>query len=252
MKYIFIAFLIIVLSIAFPIDVNAFQDINEIGQISDDNSMSLHETLKQKYIEGNWKFMSLVFGCLILGIAIILSKILTLNQYTSTTKRVLASLEKNLKSNSIDQVKDGLRQDKSKLAFLFLEGLGWYDRGLNKVEERLISSGSVLVGEMQKGLSWVSLFIAIAPMLGFMGTVFGMISAFDSIASLSATQGMSPSVVAGGIKVALITTVAGLAVAIILLLFYNYLTNKIDLIQNEMEDASSTFMDLLVHYRNLC
>jgi biopolymer transport protein ExbB len=119
------------------------------------------------------------------------------------------------------------------------------DQGIDIVEKSVISYGSVQMGLLEKGLSWISLFIAIAPMLGFMGTVIGMIQAFDKIQIAGDVQ---PSLVAGGIKVALITTVSGLVVAIILQLFYNYIVSKIDSIVNKMEDASISMIDLLVKH----
>ena len=132
------------------------------------------------------------------------------------------------------------------MASIFYQGLIRMDQGVENVEKAVTSYGSVQMAQLEKGLSWISLFIGIAPMLGFLGTVIGLIQAFDAI---EVAGDISPNLVAGGMKVALITTVGGLVVAIILQLFYNYLISKIDTIVAQMEDASISFVDLLVKYQ---
>ncbi|WKN33595.1 MotA/TolQ/ExbB proton channel family protein [Porifericola rhodea] len=207
---------------------------------------SFHQAVKQKFIEGDWKFMSPVLLCLILGLAIAIERIITLNMATTNTKKLLAKVEDALNSGGVEAAKDVTKNTRGPVASIFTQGLMRMSEGIDMVEKSIISYGSVEMGRLEKGLVWISLFIAIAPMLGFMGTVIGMIGAFDAI---EAAGDISPSLVAGGIKVALLTTVAGLIVAIILQLFYNYCVSKIDSLVNSMEDASIALVDLLVKHK---
>ena len=152
-------------------------------------------------------------------------------------------LEEALNSGGVDAAKEVCRTTRGPVASIFYQGLDRMDHGIDVVEKSVISYGGVQAGLLEKGLSWISLFIALAPMLGFLGTVIGMIGAFDAI---EAAGDISPSLVAGGIKVALLTTVFGLIVAIILQIFYNYIVAKVDSIVNDMENASISLVDLLV------
>lgn len=206
---------------------------------------SLHSQLKQKFIEGGPTFMSFVLIALILGLAFAIERVLYLNLATSNTKKLLANVEEALQSGGVEAAKEVCRKTRGPVASIFYQGLDRFDHGIDVVEKSIISYGGVQAGLLEKGLSWIALFIALAPMLGFMGTVIGMISAFDAI---EVAGDISPSLVAGGIKVALITTVSGLLVAIILQIFYNYCVSKIDSIINNMEDASISFLDLLVKH----
>jgi biopolymer transport protein ExbB len=199
--------------------------------------------MKQKFIEGGPTFMSFVLVALILGLAFSIERVLYLNLATSNTKKLLAKVEEALDSGGVEAAKEVCRSTRGPVASIFYQGLDRADHGLDVVEKSIISYGSVQAGLLEKGLSWIALFIALAPMLGFMGTVIGMIGAFDAI---QIAGDISPSLVAGGIKVALITTVTGLVVAIILQIFYNYCLAKIDNIINNMEDASISLIDLLV------
>jgi biopolymer transport protein ExbB len=165
---------------------------------------------------------------------------------TTNTKKLLAKIEDALSSGGVEEAKEITRNTKGPVASIFTQGLMRYSEGIEMVEKSIVSYGSVEMGRLEKGLVWISLFISLAPMLGFMGTVIGMIFAFDTI---EAAGDISPSIVAGGIKIALLTTVAGLIVAIILQLFYNYLVAKIDSLVNDMEDASISFVDLVVKYK---
>jgi len=200
------------------------------------------QILKEKFIEGDWKFMSLVLICLILGLAFCIERIITLNIATTNTDKLLANVDQRLAENDMDGAMDVLRSTPGPTASVLLEGIKNAHNGPEAVEKAIVSYGGVQMGLLEKGLVWISLFIAIAPMLGFMGTVIGMIQAFDRI---EAVGDLSPSVVAGGIKVALLTTVFGLIVAIILQILYNYIVNKIDGIVNKMEDASISIVDVL-------
>lgn len=206
---------------------------------------SLHSQLKQKFIEGNPTFMTFVLVALILGLAFAIERVLYLNMATSNTRKLLAKVEEALESGGVEAAKDVCRNTRGPVASIFYQGLDRFDHGIDVVEKTVISYGGVQAGLLEKGLSWIALFIALAPMLGFMGTVIGMIGAFDAI---EIAGDISPSLVAGGIKVALITTVTGLIVAIILQIFYNYCVAKIDGIINNMEDASISLIDLLVKY----
>jgi biopolymer transport protein ExbB len=201
------------------------------------------QMLKEKFIEGGWQFMSLVLVCLILGLAFCIERIITLNIATTNTDKLLAKIDDKLKSQDLEGAKEVCKSTQGPTASILFEGLKNADQGPEAVEKAVVSYGSVQMGLLEKGLVWISLFIAIAPMLGFMGTVIGMIQAFDRI---EAVGDLSPSVVAGGIKVALLTTVFGLIVAIILQIFYNYIVSKIDGIVNKMEDASIGLIDVMV------
>ena len=204
---------------------------------------SFHQVIKQKFIEGGPSFMGVVLLCLILGLALAIERIIYLNMATSDSTKLLNDVEGALKSGGVDAAKEVCRNTKGPVASIFYQGLDRSGEGIDMVEKSVVSYGSVQMGLLEKGLSWIALFIALAPMLGFMGTVIGMIGAFDAI---EAAGDISPSLVAGGIKVALLTTVFGLIVAIILQVFYNYIVSKIDSIVNDMEDASITLIDLLV------
>ena len=206
---------------------------------------SMHYVMKQKFIEGDWKWMTPVLLCLIIGLAIVVERIIFLNLATTNTDKLLNKIETAIKSGGVDAAKEVCRNTRGPVASIFYQGLDRAHEGIEIVEKSIVSYGSVQMGQMERGLIWISLFIALAPMLGFMGTVVGMIQAFDAI---EAAGDISPTLVAGGIKVALLTTVAGLIVAVILQIFYNYLVSKVDGLVNGMEDASISLIDILVKY----
>ena len=205
----------------------------------------LNQALKTKFIEGGPGFMSLIILCLVIGLALAIERILYLTFSKTNTKNLLEKVEKALAEGGIEAAKDVCRDTKGPVASIFFQGLLRYDQGVDVVEKTIVSYGSVQMTEMESGLSWISLFIAIAPSLGFLGTVIGMINAFDAI---QAAGDISPNIVAGGMKVALITTVGGLIVAMILQVFYNYILSKIDDLTIDMEDASISFVDILTKY----
>ena len=205
---------------------------------------TFHQIIKQKFMEGGPEFMGIVLLCLILGLALAIERIIYLNMATINSDKLLNDVEGALNSGGIDAAKEVCRNTKGPIASIFYQGLDRSNEGLEQVEKSIVAYGSVQMGLLEKGLSWISLFIALAPMLGFMGTVIGMIGAFDSI---EAAGDISPSLVAGGIKVALLTTVFGLIVAMILQIFYNYLVAKVDSIVNDMEDSSIKLVDILVN-----
>lgn len=202
-----------------------------------------HQTLKTKFIEGGAGFMGVVLLVLILGLALCIERIIYLSMATTNSNKLLGEVESALNSGGTDAAMEVCRNTRGPIASIFYQGLSRANEGLDIVEKSIVSYGSVQMGLLEKGLSWISLCIALAPMLGFMGTVIGMIGAFDAI---EAAGDISPSLVAGGIKVALLTTVFGLIVAIILQIFYNYIVAKVDSMVNSMEDSSISFMDIMV------
>jgi biopolymer transport protein ExbB len=201
-----------------------------------------YQVLKKYFIDGDWRFMSFVLVCLILGLAFCIERIITLNIATTNTDKLLARIDEHLKSGDVQGAMEVCKSTQGPTASILYEGLKNADDGAEAVEKAIVSYGSVQMGLLERGLVWISLFIAIAPMLGFMGTVIGMIEAFNRI---EAVGDLSPAVVAGGIKVALLTTVFGLITAIILQIFYNYIVSKIDGIVNKMEDASIALVDIM-------
>ncbi len=200
------------------------------------------QVLKKNFIDGDWRFMAIVLVCLILGLAFCIERIITLNLATTNTDKLLSRIDERLVAGDIEGAKEVAKSTPGPTASVLYEGLRQHASGADAVEKAIVSYGSVQMGVLERGLVWISLFIAIAPMLGFMGTVIGMIQAFQRIEDVG---DLSPSVVAGGIKVALLTTVFGLIVAIILQIFYNYIVNKIDGIVNKMEDASIALVDIM-------
>ncbi|HRW20920.1 MAG TPA: MotA/TolQ/ExbB proton channel family protein [Bacteroidales bacterium] len=207
----------------------------------------MHQQLKIKFIEGGPTFMGFVLVALILGLALAFERIIYLNLASANTKKLLEKVESAINEGGVEAAKEVCRNTRGPVASIFYQGLSRYNSGIDVVEKSVVSYGSVQMGLLEKGLTWIALFIAIAPMLGFMGTVIGMIAAFDAI---EAAGDINPSLVAGGIKVALITTVSGLIVAMILQVFYNYIVSKIDAIVNDMEDASISLIDILVEYQH--
>ncbi len=208
--------------------------------------VSVHKMLKTKFIEGGVEWMLPVLACIILGLAVAIERIIYLSAANTNTKKLLKKVEEALKKGGVEGIeaaKDVCRNTRGPVASIFYQGLDRYDEGLDNVEKAVVSYGSVQMGLLESGLPWLALFIALSPSLGFMGTVVGMIQAFDSIQAMG---DISPIAVAGGIKVALLTTIFGLIAAVVLQVFYNYILVKIEALVNKMEDASISFMDILV------
>jgi biopolymer transport protein ExbB len=205
----------------------------------------IHQALKQKFIEGGAGFMSSVALCLILGLAIAIERIIYLAMASTDSKKLLASVEKALEENGVEAAKEICRNTRGPVASIFYQGLMRIDEGIDVAEKSIIAYGGVQAGLLEKNVSWIGLFIGLAPMLGFMGTVIGMIEAFDRIQQAG---DISATIVAGGIKVALITTVTGLIVAIILQIFYNFILSRIEANVGDMEDSSITMLDILMKY----
>ena len=199
--------------------------------------------LRERFIEGGAEFMGIVLACLIFGLALVIERIVYLNLATTNTKKLVSRVDEALASGGVDAAKEVCRNTRGPVASIFYQGLDRSEEGIDMVEKSVISYGGVQMGLLEKGMSWIQLFIALAPMLGFMGTVIGMIQAFDTI---EANGGVQADQIAGDIKVALLTTVFGLVVAFILQVFYNYLIAKIDSIVNDMEDASISLIDVMI------
>ena len=205
----------------------------------------MHFALMKKFLEGGWEWMLPVLVCLVLGLAISIERILYLTFAQINTKKFVEKVEELLKNEGVEAAKEYCRNTRGPIASIYYQGLMRYDQGIEAVEKAVVSYGSVQQGQMESGLSWISLFIALSPSLGFMGTVVGMIQAFDDI---QAQATISPAVVAGGIKVALLTTLMGLISAVILQVFFNYILSKIEGQVVKMEDTSITLVDMLTAY----
>ncbi|MFA6770519.1 MAG: MotA/TolQ/ExbB proton channel family protein [Bacteroidales bacterium] len=242
MKKIFM-FLAVIGFITISAQYAAAQTPDPATDLTVQQEIPIHQQLKTKYIEGGAGFMSTVLMCLIFGLAIAIERIIYLNMANTNTDKLLKKIQEAYTTEGAEAAKEICRNTRGPVASIFYQGLLRADEGIEVVEKSVVSYGSVQMSQLENGLSWIQLFISIAPMLGFMGTVIGMIAAFDAI---EAAGDISPNLVAGGIKVALITTVFGLITAIILQLFYNYLVSKIDSIVVSMEDASISLIDILV------
>ncbi|HFA47920.1 MAG TPA: MotA/TolQ/ExbB proton channel family protein [Bacteroidetes bacterium] len=201
------------------------------------------QILKEKFIQGGWEFMILILICLIIGLALCIERIITLNIASVNTEKLLTKIDEHLKNGDVSGAMEVCKSTPGPTASVLYEGLRNAGNGADAVEKAIVSYGSVQMGLLEKGLVWISLIIALAPMLGFCGTVIGMINAFDKI---EAVGDISPTIVAGGIKVALLTTVFGLIVAMIMQVLYNYIVAKIDGITNKMEEASVALVDMMV------
>ena len=222
------------------------EDLAAADEAAVTEDQTFHQILKTQFIAGGAGFMGIVLVCLILGLALAIERIIYLNLSTTNTQKLLNKIESALATGGVSAAQEACKNTRGPVASIFFQGLDKFDEGVDAVEKSIVSYGSVLMGRLEKGVSWISLFVALAPMLGFMGTVIGMIGAFDSIA---AAGDISPVVVASGIKVALLTTVFGLIVAIILQIFYNYIISKIDSLVNDMEDSTISFIDILVNFK---
>ena len=205
----------------------------------------IHKEIKTKYIEGGADFMSLVSIALVIGLAFCIERIVYLSLAEVNTKKLMANLEAALEKGDVEGAKKIARDTRGPVASICYQGLMRIDEGLDVVERSVVSYGGVQAGYLEKGCSWITLFIAMSPSLGFLGTVIGMVMAFDDI---QAAGDISPTVVAGGMKVALITTIFGIVAALVLQVFYNYILAKIEEITSQMEDSSITLLDIIMKY----
>ncbi len=203
----------------------------------------IHQEVKDKFIEGGVGFMSIVLICLILGLAVSIERIIALNLATTNTKKLLSGTQDALRAGGVDAAREVCASTPGPVASIFSQGLVRVSEGAESVEKSILAYGAVEMGKLEKGLIWIALFISLAPMFGFMGTVIGMIDAFTEIQEAKTIE---IDKIARGIKTALLTTVAGLVVAVILQVFYNYCVSKIDSIVNDMDEASILFVDMLI------
>ena len=205
----------------------------------------LHKNIKVKFIEGNAGFMSLVAIAMILGLALCIERIIFLSLSEINSKKLLEDIQAALENGDVEGAKTICRETRGPVASICYQGLMRIDEGLDVVERSVVSYGSVCASNLEKNLSWITLFIAMSPSLGFLGTVIGMVQAFDDIQKAG---DISPTVVAGGMKVALITTIFGIIVALVLQVFYNYILSKVEALNTDMEDASVSLLDIIMKY----
>ena len=205
----------------------------------------VHQVLKVKFIEGSAFFMSWIAIAFVIGLAFCIERIIYLSLSEINTKKFVAGVEAELERGDVEAAKALARKTRGPVASIFYQGLMRMGQGVDVVEKSVVAYGGVQSGYLEKGCSWISLFIAIAPSLGFLGTVIGMVQAFDNIQQVGE---ISAPVVAGGMKVALITTIFGLIVALILQVFYNYILSKIEALTTDMEDASVSLLDMVIKH----
>ena len=207
----------------------------------------LHKQLKRKYIEGSASFMSLVALALILGLAFCIERIVYLTLSEVNTKKLMAAVDGKLEQNDVEGAKDICRDTRGPVASICYQALLHIKEPLEQIDRQLTNYGNVQIAKMEKGCTWIRLFIAVAPSLGFLGTVIGMVMAFDQIQTAG---DISPTIVARGMKVALITTIFGIVVAIVLQFFYNYILSKIEHLTSQMEESAITLMDSVTQFKS--
>lgn len=206
---------------------------------------SFHQVVKDWFVAGGVEFMWPILITFVVGLAISIERIITLNMARTNTKKLLARIEDALSKGGVEAAKEVTKNTRGPVASIFTQGLMRANEGVDMVEKSVTSYGGVEMGKLERGLIWISLCISLGPMLGFFGTVIGMVQSFDAI---EAAGDISPQVVAAGMKVALITTVGGLVVGMVLQVLYNYLVSTIDGLVNSMEDASISLVDIIVKY----
>lgn len=212
-----------------------------------EETVSFHQVLKTYFIDGGPGFMALVAMALVLGVAFVVERIIYLNLSEVNTKKLINSVEDALESGNVEEALEICKKTRGPIASIFTQALIRLKDGqsLEDIDKAITSYGALQSGYLEKNLSWITLFIAAAPSLGFLGTAVGMVQAFDDIVKAG---DISPTVVAGGMKVALITTIGGIIVALILQIFYNYLLSKVESIVSDMEDASIALLDAIIKF----
>ena len=208
----------------------------------------LHKQLKQKFMEGSAGFMSLVALALVLGLSFCIERIIYLTLSEVKTKKLMQEIDARLAKDDVEGAKDLCRNTRGPLASICFQGLLHIKEPLEQIDRQLTNYGTLQVANMEKGCTWIRLFIAVAPSLGFLGTVIGMVMAFDRIQTAG---DISPTIVAEGMKVALITTIFGIIVAIVLQFFYNYILSKIEHLTAQMEESAITLTDSIARYKAL-
>lgn len=212
-----------------------------------DDTPGLHQTLKTLFIEGNAGFMSLVALALVLGLAFCIERIVYLSLSEINAKKFMSDLSAKIESGDLDGAKEQCRNTRGPVASICYQGLMRINETMDEIERSVQSYGSVQSANLERGCSWITLFIAVAPSLGFLGTVIGMVMAFDQI---QAAGDISPTIVAAGMKVALITTIFGIIVAVVLQLFYNYILSKIEHLTSQMEESAITLLDAIAKVKS--
>ena len=220
-------------------DLAGTDDVEEGG--------GLHKQLKRKFLEGSAGFMSLVALALVLGLAFCIERIVYLTLSEVNTKKLMAAVDSKLEMNDVEGAKDICRDTRGPVASICYQALLHIKEPLEQIDRQLTNYGTVQIAKMEKGCTWIRLFIAVAPSLGFLGTVIGMVMAFDQIQTAG---DISPTIVAKGMKVALITTIFGIVVAIVLQFFYNYILSKIEHLTSQMEEGAITLMDSVTQYKS--
>lgn len=232
---------------ALPIDsLVGADDMAAIEAMANDGELGFHDQLKNKFVEGDPKYMSLVAFVLVLGLALCVERIIYLTLSEINTKKLLADIEKNVEANDVEGAKSICRDTRGPVASVCYQGLLHINESAEDIERSIISYGSLLTARLERGCSWIKLCIAVAPSLGFLGTVIGMVMAFDQI---QAEGDISPTIVAEGMKVALITTIFGIIVALILQVFYNFVNTRIDRLTMQMEEGAINLMDIIAKHK---
>lgn len=221
------------------------QAVEEAAPAIEEEKVGLHKNIKIKFIEGSAGFMALVAIAMIFGLALCIERIIFLSLSEIDSKKLLEDVQAALEKGDVEGAKTICRNTRGPVASICYQGLMRLNEGLDVVERSVVSYGSVQASNLEKNLSWITLFIAMSPSLGFLGTVIGMVQAFDAIQKAG---DISPTVVAGGMKVALITTIFGIIVALVLQVFYNYILSKVEGLNTDMEDASVSLLDIIMKY----
>lgn len=219
----------------------------DLEGIDDEEPLSFHQVLKTKFIEGSAGFMSLVALALVLGLAFCVERIIFLTLSEIDAKRMMADIDGALSNGDLQAAQKMCEQERGPVASICRKALARIAEPIDNIERGISSYGSVEAANMEKGCSWIKLFIAIAPSLGFLGTVIGMVMAFEQIQDAG---DISPTIVASGMKVALITTIFGIIAALVLQVFYNYIVSKIDHITADMEESAIKLLDSIGKYKN--
>ena len=222
------------------------EDMNALQTMAMGEGSGLHAQLKSKFVEGSAEFMSLVALALVIGLALCIERIIYLTLSEINAKKLLIDIEKKVDANDVEGAKSLCRETRGPVASICYQGLMHANEDMATVERSIVSYGTVQSGKLEKGCSWIRLMIAIAPSLGFLGTVIGMVMAFDRIQEIG---DISPTIVAEGMKVALITTIFGIIVAIILQIFYNFILSRIERLTTQMEESAITLLDIIMKHK---
>ena len=248
-RFLYILMLLFILITVISISSSGQDSIPQIVSFPESSQQideGIHQFIKTKFIEGSALFMSSIALCLIIGLSFCLERIIYLNLAQINSKKFLSEIERKMNENAVDEAKEIARNTRGPVASICFQAISRINGSIEEIDKSITATGSVQTGLLEKNLSWISLFIAISPSIGFLGTVVGMVIAFEDIQQYG---DITPTIIAGGMKIALITTVGGLIVAIMLQLFYNYILSKIEGIVNEMENDSITILDIISQFK---